>query len=295
MKLFGLRAVFFAAAVLAALPSMAKAAPGDAVDDRVRDRINALSPGIDMPYVLTELDATADNFWKDFNGPSTLNQIRLVTADTTAATTTTAQSVGYYDGSQFKQLFVAGTDGIGAAVTYVPGGNINVTGINAPSPAANTVDYLGTSSTLQWNTLPTDHFEFGVLTDRAITTGNTNTGSSITMSDPFLSALGSNSSGGLQYRAYRLVSDGGPPPQPGTSEASNAYVIAFYNFNGGLTSIGNTYVDASSTGGLIAFIVNGVVNPEPGSMALLATGLVGVIGYRIRRKRGQVASEPTIA
>ena len=57
------------------------------------------------------------------------------------------------------------------------------------------------------------------------------------------------------------------------SKYNDSYLIAY------------TYNEGQSNGYTFAAIVSGVVNPEPASIAMLATGVFGLIGYRARRRR----------
>lgn len=57
------------------------------------------------------------------------------------------------------------------------------------------------------------------------------------------------------------------------SKYNDSYLIAY------------TYNEDSANGYTFAAIVSGVVNPEPASIAMLATGVFGLIGYRARRRR----------
>jgi len=297
MKRFGLRAVLFAVAALVAQASTAKALPGDAVEDRVRERLNGIYGTGPLPptagYSLTELTPNADNWWQDANG-LTVNGLRVISADTLATPDNrTLQTVGFYDnGGTFQQLVSTGNainnvTGLPELTSYTPQpGNTFITS-TTPGTAGGLLNSQGANASYTTNTFTNlAPFEFGVLTDRTIS-GAPNVGANqVTVNAGGTQLLGSDRNGANQFRAYRLITNqNGEPPQPDGSASNAAYVLVFYNLNTPTGTIAADWSGAGSTGGLVAFIVTGVVNPEPGSMILLATGLVGIAGYRLRRKR----------
>jgi len=316
MKRFGLRALFFTVIALVVQTSSVKAADGDAVDDRVRERLNSIYGTGPLPptagYTLTELAPGADNWWQDANG-LVVNGLRVISADTTIPSTNPAsptindrilQTVGFYDnGGTFQQLVSSGNGKDGLLYSYTLGGSTVISGTTATGANSALLNSQGSGvayTTDKFNGLAP--FEFGVLTDRSTSIDPTKPfgpsndaevgSSSLTVNAggiPALGTLGSNRSSDTQFRAYRLTTNqDGEPPLPDSGPGTNSYVLVFYNFNGLNNTLANTAgydFSAAGTGGLVAFIVTGVVNPEPGSMVLLATGLVGIAGYRLRRKR----------
>jgi len=180
-------------------------------------------------------------------------------------------------------LISAGTGSDGNVYSYTssPGGSL----ITSP---ANGASWTLSGPAYQTSTLPATHFEFGVLADRSLNANKEIGDSKINILQNSGTLLGSIRSDSTQYRAYKLVTNAGNSAQPNAGSGQDAYVVAFYNFNSSLDSIGDTYHNPSDTGGLLAFIVTGaVVNPEPGSLALLGTGLVGIMGYRWKRRQRQ--------
>jgi hypothetical protein len=250
----------------------------DAIDQRVQARLTTLYTA---GYTLDPVNAGDDNWWFDNNGV-TLNGLRVLTADTTSSPTNkTAQTIGFFSANNnFQPLISAGTGSDGNVYSYTssPGGSVITTPATGASWTLSGPSYLT-------STFPTTAFEFGVLADRSLLANKEIGDSQINISQNGGTLLGSNRSDSTQYRAYRLVTNPGNPALPNAELGQDAYVLAFYNFSGSLDSVGDTYNNAASTGGLVAFIVTGVVNPEPGSIVLLVTGLVGIAGYRLRRQK----------
>jgi hypothetical protein len=292
MNSFRLRAALLTA-VLLALPMTSYAA--DAVDQRVNDRLGAIYDG---GYTLDAIGAADDNWWQDLNGPFLVNSIRVITADTTSATPDrVGQTIGFYsptDGS-FQALISAGS--------VTPGGWTGVDNLTTYSKTNGydlIEDPVGSSAwdlsgpTYTTTTLPGGLFEFGVKADRSLKGAHDIGDNHMVINNATGTLLlGSDRDDVPQFRAYRLTANDPGDGPPDATAGQSAYVLAFYNYNG-LTSVGGSWNGAGSTGGLTAFIVTGVANPEPGSMMLLATGLVGIAGYRLRRRRNQPTAETTL-